>query len=224
MSFLKHVVPSLLLNAIALAVSLDSPATARRHYSARVCNSETGDAAQPSVQALNRLKNRSIAPLPSEIDNAVTLRAMIAPGDDTERWSANRGATVAGYVADVKPGGVESANCHARSPHSRDTHIDLTVSAKDTSDETRHVIVEVTPRWRTPMAAKGVNWETDNLQQTILGRCVEVTGWLLFDAEHRSASANTAKPGSEVWRATAWEVHPITNIRVLPSCRFGNTK
>lgn len=204
-----------LLVAVVLAGNLGSSALARHRYAFRICDPETGDAAQPSVQALNRFKNRSTAPLPSDIDRAVTLRAMIAPGNDTERWNANRGATVVGYAADVKPGGVESVNCHARSARGRDTHIDLTVSAKDTTDETRHVIVEVTPRWRTAMAAKGLNWDTDNLQQTILGHCVEIRGWLLFDAEHRSESANTAKPGREVWRATAWEVHPITGMRVV---------
>ena len=204
--------------AIALAGILCSPAWARHSYALRVCDPEAGDAVQPSIQALNRLKNRSVAPAPTDIAKTVTLRAMIAPGDDTNRWNANRGAAVVGYVADVKPGGIETTNCHARSLHGRDTHIDLTVSASDASDETRHVIVEVTPRWRTVMAAKGVNWATDYLQQTILGHCLEVTGWLLFDAEHRNESANTAEPGREVWRATAWEAHPITSMRALPSC------
>jgi hypothetical protein len=144
---------------------------------------------------------------------------MVAPGDDTYRWSPNRGATVIGYVAEVKPGGVETVNCHARSLHGRDTHIDLTLSAGDANDETKHVIVEVTPRWRDAMAARGVDWETESLQNAILGHCVEVTGWMLFDAEHWRESANTALAGREIWRATAWEIHPVTSIRVLRSCR-----
>lgn len=193
-------------------------ASAHANYATRVCDPESGDAIQPSVQALNRLKNRSAAPAPSDIDKTVTLGAMVAPGDDTSRWSINRGAKVVGYVADVNPGGIETVNCHARSLHGRDTHIDLTVSRRDADDEAKHVIVEVTPRWREAMAAKGVNWETDDLQQTILGRCVEVTGWLLFDTEHRNESANSARLGREIWRATAWEIHPVTSIRVLPRC------
>src|SRR5579863_7964422 len=102
------------LAALALAGTLGSPAFARHSYANRVCDPETGDAVQPSVEALNVLKNRSTAPTPSDIDKAVTLRAMILPGNDVSRWSANRGATVIGYVADVKPGGIESVNCHAR--------------------------------------------------------------------------------------------------------------
>jgi hypothetical protein len=44
---------------------------------------------------------------------------------------------------------------------------------------------------------------------------VEVTGWLLFDIEHTDGAENSSpgKPGN--WRATCWEIHPITEIAVL---------
>ena len=80
------------------------------------------------------------------------------------------------------------------------------------------MIVEVTPRWRPAIARSGVDWETDTLRQRLLGRCVRITGWLLFDREHRGESENTARPGASVWRATAWEIHPITRIETLASC------
>ena len=67
------------------------------------------------------------------------------------------------------------------------------------------------------MAAKTVDWETDTLWERLLGRCVKVTGWMLFDAEHRRHSQNTADARAEVWRATAWEIHPYgdRNIAVV---------
>ena len=80
------------------------------------------------------------------------------------------------------------------------------------------MIVEVTPRWRPAIARSGVDWETDTLRQRLLGRCVRITGWLLFDREHRAQSENTGRPGESVWRATAWEIHPITRIETLASC------
>jgi hypothetical protein len=36
----------------------------------------------------------------------------------------------------------------------------------------------------------------------------------LFDVEHQNASENTAPGRERNWRATAWEIHPITSIEV----------
>jgi hypothetical protein len=181
--------------AVLVAVLAISPAWARHTATHRPCDPETGDAVQPTIQALNRLKNRETAPTPRDFDPSVSLGAMVRPGADETRWNVSRAASVAGYVADVKMGGIETVNCHARSAHGRDTHIDLTVTRSDAYDERRHVIVEVTPRWRVAMARSGVDWETDTLRQRLLGRCVRITGWLLFDREHRGQSENTARPG-----------------------------
>lgn len=94
----------------------------------------------------------------------------------------------------------------------------MTLLAADVYDEARHVIVKVTPRWRTAMAARGIDWKTHTLWEKLLGRFVEVTGWLLFDAEHRRESANTADARARACRATAWEIHPVTALDVLPTC------
>lgn len=76
------------------------------------------------------------------------------------------------------------------------------------------MIAEVTPRWRAVMVRRGIDWSTDTLRNTICHHWVRVTGWLLFDFEHAGRSQNTAtQPG--VWRATAWEIHPITSIEPL---------
>jgi len=204
--------------ALLVATLTISPAWARHPAAHRPCDPQTGDAVQPAIQALNRLKNRGAAPTTRDINPSVSLAAMVRPGPDETRWDDQKAATVVGYVADVKMGGIETVNCHARSPHGRDTHIDLTVTPSDAHDERGHVIVEVTPRWRAAMARSRVDWETDALRQRLLGRCVRITGWLLFDREHRGESENTARPGASVWRATAWEIHPITRIETLASC------
>jgi len=36
-----------------------------------------------------------------------------------------------------------------------------------------------------------------------------------FDAEHQGESENTATERAENWRATAWEIHPVTSIEVV---------
>jgi hypothetical protein len=173
-----------------------------------------GDARGQAVQVLNRLKNRYAAPTPIQIDPRITLAAILAPGDDVGRWKAKEGATITGYVYDVRPGGIETVNCHARDGADRDTHIDLVLDPMH-SEATRRMIVEVTPRWRAIMATRGVDWSTRALRDRLLGRWVRVTGWMLFDSEHENLSENTAPGGPRDWRATAWEIHPITAIEVV---------
>lgn len=174
-----------------------------------------GDAKSARVKDLNILKRRTTSPAATDIDSQVSLTAMLAPDDDTSRFDVKKGATLEGYVADVKVGGVESVNCHTHDPTYRDTHIELTLDPLHDA-ESKHVIVEVTPQWREAMAAKGIDWSTPTLRRQLLGRWIKVTGWLLFDEEHANAAENTAPTASHIWRATVWEIHPITDIQVLP--------
>ena len=171
-----------------------------------------GDARNLGVQALNRLKNRYLAP--QQIDPAITLAAILAPGRDTGRWKVKQGAEIVGYVFDVKRGGIESTNCHSHSDEQRDTHIELVLDPMAGSSSQR-VIVEVTPRWRAIMTAQGVDWSTRALRDRVLGRWIKVTGWMLFDMEHQNQSENTAPGRERNWRATAWEIHPVTSIEVV---------
>jgi hypothetical protein len=175
-----------------------------------------GDARNATVRQLNVLKRRMTLPLASDLDSAVTMTALTAPGDDASRWSEEKAATLEAYVAGVKVGGIESVNCHTHQAAYRDTHIELTLKPND-NDESTYVIVEVTPQMRAKMAQGGIDWSTSALRRELLGRWIRVTGWLLFDAEHAQSALNTHPDGGEIWRATAWEIHPITAIDVLPA-------
>lgn len=174
-----------------------------------------GDAKNPRVKALNLLKRRITAPEATDTDTKVTLATMVVPGDDTSRFDVKKGATIEGYVADVKVGGVESVNCHTHDPQYRDSHIELTLDPMHDA-ENKHVIVEVTPQWRQELAKTGADWSTPALRSKLLGRWIKVTGWLLFDEEHTNAAENTNPGGTKNWRVTVWEIHPITDIQVLP--------
>jgi hypothetical protein len=174
-----------------------------------------GDARSLAVKALDRLKNRDTAPTPDQINNAVTLAALLQPGDDRGRWKVRDGAEIVGYVWDVKPGGIESCNCHATDVDKRDTHIELVLDPMAGNAETNRFIVEVTPRWRAMLKAQGIDWRTRALSDHFKGRWVKVQGWLLLDAEHLGEAENTAPGRFGNWRATAWEVHPVTKIEVV---------
>ena len=81
------------------------------------------------------------------------------------------------------------------------------------------MIVEVTPRWRRAMREAGVDWSTAGLRAALLGRRVRVRGWLFYDGHHADESARHDpgdRRGGANWRATAWEVHPVTAMALLP--------
>jgi hypothetical protein len=172
-----------------------------------------GSPAPPIVQQLNYMKNRSSSPKIKDIKPSITLDDVLAAGKDTNRWSDNSAAEIEGFVFDVKPGGIESTNCRAQDLADRDTHIEI-VRSLDDSGPTRRMIVEVTPRLRAIALARGLDWSTHALQ-TLIGHRVKIRGWMLFDFEHVDESANTAPKKRDNWRATAWEIHPVTDITAL---------
>lgn len=172
-----------------------------------------GTAKTTKEKALNVLKNRDDAPLAEQIDPNATLGAVLMPGNDLDRWSTDRGATFEGVVLKVKPGDPETPNCGATDPAHEDTHIELALDP--TAPSTKRVIVEVTPRWREKMAVIH-DWSTSALRQQLLGRRIQVTGWLLSDWPHKGQAENTHPNGASNWRATVWEIHPITGFVVLP--------
>ena len=160
-----------------------------------------------ALRLLNQQKNRWHAPLDADIDPTFTLSALLQPGNDDDRFNDSKAGEIEGWVVNVKVGGVETVNCKATDPLYRDTHIE--VADHMGAPETERVIVEVTPRWRAAMLAQGVDWSTPALQ-ALIGKRVRFRGWQLFDEEHRSQARNTAPANPADWRATVWELHPVT--------------
>ena len=163
------------------------------------------------MRAINRLKNRTLIPREPDFDDRVTLDALLQPGDDTTRWSEAAAARVEGYVVAVNDGSIESANCY--SIFRRDTHIEVALS-KDASPRER-VELEVTPRLREWAKRQGWDWSTVALRSELVGHWCQFEGWLLFDTGHDEESENTRPGGDKNWRATAWELHPVTSVKVI---------
>jgi hypothetical protein len=156
-----------------------------------------------------RLKNREALPQPEDFDPRVTLSSLTEPVDDRHRWSEARAAAVEGYVVEVKKAGAEAANCF--SPLRRDTHIHL--AARPDAPARESVVLEITPRLEAWAAGRGLDWSEAALRRDLLGRRCRFEGWLFFDEGHAGEAENTA-PGAEGnWRATAWELHPVTGLR-----------
>lgn len=188
---------ALTLAALLLLVQLISP--------------PEGVALTAGARAFNRLKNRAEFPRANDFDGRVTLAELLRSGDDRERWSQSHAAIVEGYVIGVWEGGVEAANSF--SLFRRDTHIE--VGARPDSPPSERVILEVTPPLKDWAKSQGMDWSNAALARELKGRRCRFEGWLLFDFNHADESENI-RPGAPAnWRATAWEIHPVTSIKVL---------
>jgi hypothetical protein len=210
----------LLLVAAALVASLRGATTGPddvdldnyRLSTGKDCGMEGSPNGSEAQKALDRLKNRYHLPDDSDIDPQVSLVAMLAPGKDLNRFDQEKAAKVRGFVIEVKPGEKESCNCGAADLVDRDTHIELGLA--EGVPETQRVIVEVTPRLRLLMKQKA-DWSTPALSKEYKGKWVEVTGWLTFDTAHIKQAENTNPGAKGNWRATCWEIHPVTAITPL---------
>ena len=163
------------------------------------------------VRNLHRLKNRTAFPQPADFDSRITLDALLQPGNDSERWSSDRAARIQGYVIDVAYAGTEAANCF--SPSRRDIHI-LVANRKDAAKH-EQVVVEVTPKLADWARARGIDWSEQTLHAQLVGHWCEFEGWLYFDVGHAEDSENVSPNKPSNWRATSWEIHPITKITVI---------
>ena len=171
-----------------------------------------GNAQRVNDRLLNIYKNRYTYPTPNDIDPDFNWTELAKPGDDRDQYNNNNAAVLRGYVFAVKMSEPETCNCKSKDPNFRDTHIILTPNASEAGIATQ-VIVEVTPRLRAMMASKGVDWSQTALKN-LKGQFIEVTGWLFYDYKHGDKSAKIEKEETAT-RSTAWEIHPITSIKII---------
>ena len=159
-------------------------------------------------QGLNVRKNRGTSPTTTKIDGGLTLISLITAKEEPD-LDFSKAATITAFVADVKDGEPgESCNCGRADL--KDIHIAVVTSEADRNDKTKHVIFEITPRFENTLGS----FET--VRDQIEGKWVRFTGWLTYDYKHRGNARNRKKKGN-IWRATAWEVHPVTSFKVVPT-------
>jgi hypothetical protein len=173
-----------------------------------------GDATKAKIRALNEKRARDETPSDDDVDETVTIEALIEPGDDSLRWQDGTAVDIVGYVVAVREGGPTSANCHSTDAADHDTILEISPDA-DVFDAAHRMFAVVSPARRRVMTKSGEDWTTRSLRAQFLHRYVAVTGWLLFDFEAASQALNTAEnAGPSIVRATAWEIHPATGIEL----------
>jgi len=109
-------------------------------------------------------------------------------------------------IAKARP---ELANCYVGC----DTHIHIAL--RPDAPPSQHMVLEVTPRMKEWAKRQGRDWSEETLKTQLLGRWSRFEGWLFFDSHHAGESENIAPGTSGNWRATAWEIHPVTRIEVI---------
>ena len=170
-----------------------------------------GIALTARARNLHHLKNRTAFPEPSDFDPRVTLDALLQPGNDSTRWSSDRAARVQGEVVDVGYAHPEATNCY--NPCRRDIHI--LIAPREGAAKTEQVVVEITPNFQEWATSRGIDWSAQTLHAQLVGHWCEFEGWLYFDVDHDEESENIHPHRSLNWRATAWELHPVTKITVI---------
>ncbi len=112
-------------------------------------------------------------------------------------------AVLVAYLYDATLSDAETCNCYLDGE--RDYHIWLAKTSVE-PDKGELVVVEITPRMRQKIAG----WDIKKLNTLEKRHAkVRVTGWITFDNEHWDFPERGI-------RATAWEIHPITDFEVCP--------
>lgn len=137
--------------------------------------------------------------------------------DELAAMGEGRPHAVIGYLYYAKQEGAESSNCELTAPEDTDFHIgigfDKTLSKAAMAKATKTaVVVEMTPQYRANLAP---DWTLDALK-AVLSKQVKVTGQLMADNEHNVTKDNCGLPGAgdHCWRASIWELHPVTSFQV----------
>lgn len=134
-----------------------------------------------------------------------------------------------GYLYGVKAEGKESSNCQLE-PGDDDENVDFHIyvgfdpgiaskirnksltPAERKEVNPSSVIVEMTPHYR---ASNHPEWTLAAVKEAV-GQQIRVVGQLLVDNEHFVKSQDCGREDhiSGCWRATVWELHPVTQFEV----------
>jgi hypothetical protein len=172
---------------------------------------EAGLAFSQERREFHRKKNRTTLPQPEDFDAQITLANLLQPGQDDARWSTSRAARLEGYVVSVASGPLELVNCFV--PCNRDIHIHIALRPDAPPHE--QLVLETTPRMDDWAESQGWDWSEARLKKDLVGHYCRFEGWLFFDSHHAGEAENTAPGRQGNWRATAWEIHPVTKFEII---------
>jgi hypothetical protein len=210
-----------MLLIIASVAAAQNPCSEGKPY--RGCKA-CGTATDKKARGLNVEKNREdAATAPEEI----TVQQM-RDSRNNKKFSPDMQVWVTGYVASVVAGGFEES-CNCGRKDLQDIHINIVANESEANNQSKYVVVEFTPRWQEKFGISAASYQQmlNSVRGQIQHKWVRFDGWMLYDYMHEDGSKSTspAQPvcpndGQEHpncnWRATPWEVHPVTAYKVVP--------
>jgi len=186
-----------------------------------------GSAKTQAFRDLNVLKNRDDAATNTQ---EVTVAEIRKKANDSGHFNPNQQVSLTAFVASLDKGGFEES-CNCGRSDLRDIHINVVASETEKKDKTKFVVVEITPRWEEKFGMNRSDYDAmlESVKTQIEHMWVKFEGWMLRDIAHLTESKTTAAKGTPVctgkkgepkpciWRATSWEVHPVTKFSVVPA-------
>lgn len=166
---------------------------------------KSGGVPKPNMVSLNLFKNRITEPGTGDFNTEVTLAKMLNSKDDSDLFDQHNAGTITGVIFRVQPEKGETCNCNSTDPVDWDYHIYIgTESAKSIFD---CAVVEITPYSRFIHPEWTLQYVT-----SLTGKTVQVSGWLMYDFEHKPQSFDTKPKTKQPFRHTVWEIHPVTAV------------
>ena len=163
-------------------------------------------------QNLNYHKNRISIPNEVNYVYSITMQQLFDSHDDSLAFSIDNGAAIIGYIMKGNQEVAESCNCYATSSSAYDTHIYLSpIPITNATKISDCMVMEITPYTRTLHPT----WTTKYVNDSLAGKQVKVSGWLLYDYFHTGESIGTNPNTNSPQRQTVWEIHPIVAIEKL---------
>ena len=197
-----------ILLAVAVLIVVGLVVTAAQYISPKQtvqtsgCPQE-GSSTKDKFKELDKLKNRTEKK--SYIDENLDVKSFLKGNDDRKLFSNDMYVTITGYVVLVKYGGAETCECESKEKNDEDYHIEIAENPGET-DKTKTMICEITREVRC------IDYKT---LEKYKGHKVKIEGFLFFDEEHWQNALNTNPSGTNLWRGTCWEIHPVFSITII---------
>lgn len=188
----------------------------------------------PESAPSRQLTQQDIEDLDGQIPDTLSTRNHGQHAEDLARLGEGEIIGINGFLYFAEKTGKESTNCQLTAIGNVDFHLGLGFDAATAARlqdrgpargtalrrlKQESMVLEMTPHYR---AWHRPEW-TLSLVRRYTGRQVKAVGQLMLDNEHWNGKETCSYPRAKkrtCWRATAWEMHPVTKLSV---CTTGST-